>query len=223
MLTDRPTSVEKTANTRPPSSARRTRLPRSATFAIGTDSASAAREREHERDGDAGDADAEVVGDRRRDDGERRAVELVDRVEAEEDEQRLHRSVAGEPVEPLDRVAERRGGPLGTRARPTSAAGASGSRAHLPPTGVGHVRRRRPAAGVGQVGHVPRLLGRSVATSASRLGTTMPRRRATQRSQRSRTRKNAPPSPPGSRSSTSEHADGRGEQPPVVGRNHCRP
>ena len=42
MVTERPTSSEKTENTSPPSNAMRTRLPRSATLAIGTDSASAA-------------------------------------------------------------------------------------------------------------------------------------------------------------------------------------
>ena len=195
----------------------RARLPRSATFAIGTDSARGA-EREHERDGDAAMPtpkwSAMVGGD-----GERDAGDLVDGVEAEEDEQRPDRPGAGEPSSQRPGW-RRRGGRARTRARPTPAAAPSGSR-RTSPTGVG--TSSCTSAGVARSGTAASCSS-AVATSARRLGTTMPLRRASHRNQRSRARKKAPLNPPGSRSSTtstpmpdaaSRHRSVRNHSPPL--------
>ena len=187
MVTERPTSNEKTENTSPPS-----RRDAHTVAAVG-DVGDRNRQRERgaecddERDGDAHDADAEVVGNGRRGDGERHAAELVDHVEAEEDEQRPNWSVAGEPFEPPDRVAETGRGPLvpGCVRR-----GLREHRDHAAPppvlTGVG---TSSCGTGAGSVmsGTAASTVA-SVATSASRLGTMIPRRRASERSPRSRSR-----------------------------------
>ena len=215
MLTDRPTSIEKPANTRPPSSAMRTRLPRSATFAIGTDSASAAPNAS--TNGMVTPAmptpkSSAMVGAVTENE---HAGELVDRVEAEEDEQRPDRAV---PVSPSSHCTGWRN-PVAVRCVPGRVRRRLREhRDHAAPPRADRRRARLLAttgAGSADVGHVRVVLVGSVATSASRLGTTMPlpAREPAQPevADAGRTRRS---SPPGSRSSTSEHADARREQPP---------
>ena len=132
MLTDRPTSIEKPANTRPPSSAMRTRLPRSATFAIGTDSASAAPNAS--TNGMVTPAmptpkSSAMVGAVT--ENEMRATSSI-ALRPKRMSSGLTGPVAGEPVEPANRVTKRVGGARGTRARPTPAAATSGSRRTSP-------------------------------------------------------------------------------------------
>ena len=153
-----------------------------------------------------GDADAEVVADVGRQHEERRAVELVDRVEAEQDQQRAAGPAAGEVVEPLDRVAIPVTRPRSTRARPTSGAGAIGITRHRPRSD------RRPAASLVARSVRGSAMSRHGPRSTARVGR---RRRpagsarrcraagATRRSSRSRSGRHAPPRPPGRRSSTS--------------------
>ena len=48
----------------------------------------------------SGEAEAELVADVRCEDGERGAIEFVDRIEPEQDQQRVERAVAGDRAQP---------------------------------------------------------------------------------------------------------------------------
>ena len=76
-------------------------------WAIGTCRSSAPTAHDGDQGEDAREVEAEVVADLGQQDAEGGAVELVDHVEAEQDEQGVDRAVAGQLVEGPPRVADR--------------------------------------------------------------------------------------------------------------------
>ena len=162
---------------------------------------------------DAGVVEPEVVADVGQQHGEGAAVELVGDVEPEQDGQRGERAAAGDARRRAPGAAPPPAGVVGRhlrRSRVTSAA-PTGSSTLL---GTSSAARTTSATSSGS----------SVRTSATRLGTTSPRRAATRRRRASRPRNSSWPSPPGSIVSTrsTPTADGsscqserRNQRPPL--------
>ena len=205
---ERPVTMPKTAHTAAPSTAIR-RAGQTVGVVRERDlEEETAEQRERDEGEDPLVAQVERIADVGDEDAERGPVELVDRVEAEQDDDRVERGTAAQLVEVLAgraRLVDRDLAEVDTEELHGAGSAIAGS-------GV--------ATGVG-VG-LPRSSS-GTRVSASRLGTLMPRRRANHRSALSRASPIAPPRPPGRTMSTSsmpapvarnDHSGGRNQSIP---------